>query len=106
MKFASFPYNRYCGAEATVHVISANSFDKSDASNPGDNSAVAGEADGSVYYRVRLKIDRYTLHGQPAFFHPSPGMPATADIDVGQRTILKYLFGRVAPALTDGMREP
>ena len=106
VKFAAFPYNQYGGAEATVHVISANSFDKSDASNPGDNSAVAGGPDGAVYYRVRLKIDRYTLHGQPAFFHPSPGMPATADIDVGQRTILKYLFGRVAPALTDGMREP
>ncbi|GBR25984.1 HlyD family type I secretion periplasmic adaptor subunit [Gluconobacter japonicus] len=106
VKFAAFQYNQYGGAEATVHVISADSFEKSDGSNPGDNSAVAGGPDGSVYYRVRLRIDRYTLHGQPDFFHPTPGMPATADIDVGQRTILKYLFGRVAPALTNGMREP
>ncbi|KXV20738.1 HlyD family type I secretion periplasmic adaptor subunit [Gluconobacter japonicus] len=106
VKFAAFQYNQYGGAEATVHVISANSFEKSDVSNPGDNSVVAGGPDGAVYYRVRLRIDRYTLHGQPDFFHPTPGMPAVADIDVGQRTILKYLFGRVVPTLTDGMREP
>ncbi|MDI6653952.1 HlyD family type I secretion periplasmic adaptor subunit [Gluconobacter japonicus] len=106
VKFAAFQYNQYGGAEATVHVISADSFEKSDGSNPGDNSVVAGGPDGAVYYRVRLRIDRYTLHGQPDFFHPTPGMPAVADIDVGQRTILKYLFGRVVPTLTNGMREP
>ncbi|KXV32908.1 multidrug ABC transporter [Gluconobacter thailandicus] len=106
VKFAAFPYNQYGGAEATVHVISADSFEKSDSGSAGDNSVVAGGPTESIYYRVRLRIDRYTLHGQPDFFHPAPGMPATADIDVGKRTILKYLFGRIAPIATDGMREP
>ncbi|WP_016737844.1 HlyD family type I secretion periplasmic adaptor subunit [Gluconobacter thailandicus] len=106
VKFAAFPYNQYGGADATVHVISADSFEKSDGNSAGDNSAVAGGPTQSVYYRVRLRIDRYTLHGQPDFFHPTPGMPATADIDIGKRTILKYLFGRMVPIATDGMREP
>lgn len=106
VKFSAFPYNQYGGAEATVHVISADSFEKQNGSAPGDSSAVASGPNEEVFYRVRLKINRYTLHGQPDFFHPAPGMPATADIAVGKRTILKYLFGRVAPAFTDGMREP
>ncbi|MBS1033070.1 MULTISPECIES: HlyD family type I secretion periplasmic adaptor subunit [Gluconobacter] len=106
VKFAAFPFTQYGGAEATVRVISADSFDKSSAGAGGDASAVSGGVSDDVYYRVRLRIDRYTLHGQPDFFHPAPGVPTTADIDVGKRTILQYLFSRLTPTLTEGMREP
>lgn len=97
VKFAAFPYTQYGGAEATVHVISADSF------TPEQSSS---EDAGKMFYRVRLRIDRYTLHGQPAFFHPTPGMPATADINVGKRTIMQYLFNSLTPLLSNGMREP
>jgi HlyD family secretion protein len=33
-------------------------------------------------------------------------MPVTADIKVGQRTMLEYLLGRVLPVAAEGMREP
>ncbi|MFT8951489.1 MULTISPECIES: HlyD family type I secretion periplasmic adaptor subunit [unclassified Gluconobacter] len=108
VKFAAFPFTQYGGAEATVRVISADSFDKSDAAGGGggDASGAAGSASEGVFYRVRLRIDRYTLHGQPSFFHPAPGVPTTADIDVGKRTVLQYFFSRITPTLTEGMREP
>ncbi|GBR50179.1 major facilitator superfamily multidrug resistance transporter EmrA/FusE [Neokomagataea thailandica NBRC 106555] len=96
VKFAAFPYTQYGGAEATVHVISADSF------APESSSEVSDK----MYYRVRLRIDRYTLHGQPSFFHPAPGMPATADINVGKRTVMQYLFNNIAPLISNGMREP
>ena len=35
-----------------------------------------------------------------------PGMPVTADVKVGKRTILSYLFSRVLPVFMDGMRDP
>ncbi len=35
-----------------------------------------------------------------------PGMPTTADIKVGKRTVLTYLLGRVLPVATEAMREP
>ncbi|KXV11628.1 HlyD family type I secretion periplasmic adaptor subunit [Gluconobacter oxydans] len=108
LKFATFPYDQYGGAEATVRVISADAFTPSsqNAGAGSNGNAPSDDATASGVYRVRLRIDRYTLHGQPSFFHPMPGMSLTADIDVGKRTVLQYLFNKITPALTNGMREP
>lgn len=111
IKFSSFPYAQYGGAEGTVHLISADTFLPPEMVEGNiragiDPSAILKEGNSVLFYRVRLKIDKYTLHGQPSFFHPSAGMPVTADIDVGKRTILSYLFSRAVPAATEGMREP
>lgn len=35
-----------------------------------------------------------------------PGMPMTADVKVGKRTLVGYLFARVLPVFANGMREP
>jgi HlyD family secretion protein len=35
-----------------------------------------------------------------------PGMPIEADILVGQRSIMDYMFDRYLPFLAQGMREP
>ena len=51
-------------------------------------------------------MDAVKLHDTPAGFHVVPGMPVTADIKVGQRTVMTYLLGRVLPVAYDGMREP
>ena len=47
------------------------------------------------FYRARIAIDRVDLHGTPQGFRIMPGMPVTADIKVGKRTVLQYLLGRV-----------
>ena len=44
------------------------------------------------FYRARITIDRVELHDVPAGFHLMPGMPVTADIKVGKRTVLKYCW--------------
>lgn len=111
IKFASFPYPQYGGAEGTVRLISADTFLPPEMVEGNiragiDPSALMQGSGAAIFYRVRLKIDKYTLHGQPSFFHPSAGMPVTSDIDVGKRTILYYLFSRAVPMATDGMREP
>jgi HlyD family secretion protein len=58
------------------------------------------------YYRARIAIDRVELHGTPPDFHLMPGMPVTADIKVGKRTVMQYLLGRALPIASEGMREP
>ena len=47
-----------------------------------------------------------SLRNLPAGFRMTPGMPITADIKVGRRTVMAYLLSRVVPTLTEGMREP
>ncbi|BAT18919.1 HlyD family type I secretion periplasmic adaptor subunit [Asaia bogorensis] len=108
LKFATFPYTQYGGAEGTVRLISADAFTASDAKNAAMGQMAAGDEDPSQsgYYRVRLRIDRYTLHGVPSFFHPTPGMSVSADIQVGKRTMIQWLFSKVIPAMSNGMREP
>lgn len=108
LKFTTFPYNQYGGADATVRVISADTFSNDDQSSDGHGSSGAQQPSAmmSGYYRVRLRIDRYTLHGVPSFFHPIPGMPVTADIQVGKRTMMQYFFNRLTAATSAGLREP
>jgi hemolysin D len=110
IKFATFSYTQYGGAQATVRNVSADSFTKDNNNNqPGTASAPASDSQGGAtdtFYRIRLRVDRYTLHGAPNYFHPTPGMPVTADIKVGKRTILRYLLSSVLPVATEGMREP
>jgi len=112
VKFATFPFTQYGGADATVRIISADAFSSG---NPGGSAGASAQnggasssddGDSQMFYRVRLKIDRYTLHDVPSFFHPRPGMPVTADISVGKRTMMQYFFNRMIPMATNGMREP
>ncbi|MCQ8239651.1 HlyD family type I secretion periplasmic adaptor subunit [Rhizosaccharibacter radicis] len=111
VKFAAFDYNQHGGAEATVTHISANSFSEAQtqadaASAPANGLGTAGDSSGKSFYRVRMRIDRYTLRDVPKYFKPIPGMPLTADIKVGKRTILQYMLGSVLPLASDGMRDP
>lgn len=103
VKFATFPYQQYGGANASVRTISADSFV---ATENGQQSGLTPDETGKVFYRLHMKIDRYTLHGVPSFFHPQPGMPVTADIKVGKRTVMQYLLNSFMPLMSSGMREP
>jgi len=105
IKFDTFPYSQYGMAEGKVRVISPDSFTaQADSRNP--TSALPLPSTTEPFYRARIAIDRLALHGVPAGFRLSPGMPLTADIKVGQRTVLGYLVGMVLPVAQESMREP
>jgi hemolysin D len=106
IKFDTFPYHQYGLAYGTLRTVSADSFTgQDDQKNPtGAVPLPAGSSE--PYYRARIAIDRVALHDTPAGFRIMPGMPVTADIKVGKRTVLTYLLNRVMPAASEGMREP
>jgi hemolysin D len=106
IKFDSFPFSLYGLAEGRVRTISADSFT---VQNEGKIPAGAASASSSAavpFYRARITLDAIKLHDVPADFKIIPGMPVTADIKVGKRTVLAYLLGRILPATSEGMREP
>jgi len=105
IKFDTFPYSQYGLAEGVVRTISPDSFtSQEEARTPTGSLPLTGSAD--PYYRARISIDRVGLHDVPAGFRVAPGMPVTADIKVGKRTVLGYLLGKVMPLAQEGMREP
>jgi HlyD family secretion protein len=93
----------------TVKTISADSFTAQDEarSRTGWSGSLPTSPDNAEpYFRSRITIDRLDLHDLPAQFRLSPGMPATAEIKIGKRTVLSYLLGHVVRVGSEGMREP
>jgi HlyD family secretion protein len=106
IKFDTFPFIQYGLAYGTVRTISADSFNGVDDQRNPTGAVPMPSNSNEPYYRTRVTIDRVDLHGTPKDFHVTPGMPVTADIKVGKRTVLQYLLGRALPVASEGMREP
>ena len=108
VKFDTFPFTQYGLAYGTVRTISADSFTGMDEqrSKFGQNAVPVAQNSTEPFYRSRIALDRVALHDVPPGFHIAPGMPVTADIKVGKRTMLSYLMVRVLPVASEGMREP
>lgn len=107
IKFATLPFTQYGMAYGTVRIISPDSFTaQQDERDPTGDVPVAPSSSNEPYYRARVSLDRVALHDTPPGFHLMPGMPTTADIKVGKRTVLSYMLNRVLPVAYQGMREP
>ena len=106
LKFDTFPFMQYGMAYGQVRTISADSFTAQDEQRNQSGSVPLPGNTTEPYYRARIAIDRVALRDTPPGFHITPGMPVTADIKVGKRTVLQYLLGRVLPVAYQGMREP
>ena len=106
IKFDTFPYSQYGMAKGKVRIVSPDAFTaQAEARNPTSSVPVPA-TNAEPFYRARIGIDQLALHDVPVGFRVNPGMPVTADIKVGKRTVLKYLFGWLSPVAHEGMREP
>ena len=111
IKFDTFPYTQYGMAHGLVRIVSPDSFNAQDEQRnptgavPIPNGQISGTANSSVWYRARVSLDQIGLHDTPPGFRLTPGMPVTADVLVGKRTVLAYFLGRAMPLVHDGMRE-
>jgi hemolysin D len=106
VKFDTFPFMQYGLAYGAVRTISADSFNGQDEQRNPTGAMPVPTNSSEPYYRARVAIDRVALHSTPPDFRLMPGMPVTADIKVGKRTVLQYLLGRALPVASEGMREP
>ncbi len=108
VKFETFPSTRYGGATGTMRLVSADSFTTGDQQGQRHGSGGGGgdQPGAAVFYRGKVTIDQVTLHDTPKGFHIIPGMPITADIEIGKRTVAGYLLGSIMPVAEEGMREP
>ena len=113
IKFETFPYIQYGYAMGRVEVVSPDAFSApppTNASLPSQPNAQAGAPAnmpgvGSVYL-ARISIAELHMRNLPETFRVSPGMPVTADVMVGKRSILSAMFARAAPLAAEGLRDP
>lgn len=108
IKLNTFSFTQYGGAEGRVRAISPDSFttQQDDRTRAGVSAGQGNISTDPSYYRLNVTIDKLTLHDTPRGFHVQPGLPVVADVMVGKRTVLSYIFNRALPVAMDGMREP
>jgi HlyD family secretion protein len=106
IKFETFPYPLYGTARGHVVSVSPDSFKDPEAAPSQQLRVSTQDAMGSLFFRTRVAIDEMQLHDLPGGAQVLPGMPVTADVKIGKRTVLGYLASRFMPPLTEGMREP
>ena len=96
VKLDAYRYIRHGMAKGVVRTISEDAFtkreDQSQAPRP--------------FYRARIELTDVNLRDVPNDFRLVPGMPLTADIVVGERTIISYLIEGALKNSLEGMREP
>ena len=104
IKLDSFPAAQYGDIQGHVESVSPDSF----VSDPDQKQRGVQQMpqSGQSFYRLRATLENNTLHDMPPGFRLVPGMPVTADVKVGKRTVMSYLLSRVLPVAMDGMREP
>ena len=106
VKFDTFPYSRYGVAHGTVRIMSPDSFTPQEEQRNPTGAMPAAPNSADPYYRARVSIGDVAVHGTPGPFRMIPGMPVTADIVVGKRTVLGYALQRIVGVAREGMREP
>ena len=104
IKFSTLSYLQYGSAKGRVTSVSPDSF------NPQAQGSPAGpplpNAPTDLYYKAEISLEELNLHNTPPDFRIVPGMPLTADIKVGTRTILEYFTRRFMMVATNSLHEP
>jgi hemolysin D len=92
IKFEAYDYLKHGWAQGKVRFITEDAFTQDGSSNS--------------FYRARIQLTSTDLKNVPDNFRLIPGMPLTANIKVGSRTVLSYIARGLLRNLNEGMRNP
>jgi HlyD family secretion protein len=96
LKLDSFPFQRHGTLDATIRTLSEDAF-RRDASS---KSAL------DVYYLSRITLGEMQLKNMIESARLLPGMTLTAEIVVGQRSVISYLVWPLMRGLGEAAQEP
>lgn len=97
LKIEPYNYLEHGYVEGHLRVLSADTFTTTGEGN---------ETPVRPYYKGYVSLDKVDLHDVPKDFALVHGMPVTADVKVGQRTLLSYLMTGALRNVSESMREP
>jgi HlyD family secretion protein len=94
-KLDAFPFQKHGMLLGKLRTISQDAYRK-------DGSSAGSDA----YYSSRVEVTSYALDNMPAHARLLPGMTVTAELVVGKRSVLSYLFWPLTKAMSESIREP
>jgi HlyD family secretion protein len=101
LKFAAFAFQKYGLAEGTVEYLSADAADSTDegaSSNPGNDGK-------PLRYRALVSLKSMLLERDGEVYPLAAGMQTSAEIRLGDRTVMEYLLSPVRKAWHEAGRE-
>jgi hemolysin D len=99
IKFASYPFQRYGLLDGKVRLVSADAQDKA-ATPEGATRQLQDLA-----YRALIELDADALHFEDRALRLVPGMLVTAEVHVGNRSVLEYLLSPIRKVTAEAARE-
>lgn len=99
LKLAAYPFQRFGAVTATVHVVSPDALGRRGTAKDTSNMAPAG-----AYWAV-LDLDRQALTHEGEPLPLRAGMAVTAEIKLGERSVLEYLLSPIGRTLDYAAKE-
>jgi HlyD family secretion protein len=96
LKLDAYPFQRHGLLDGEVRTISEDAFRRE--ADPGQNM--------DAYYKGRISLGHTQLKRMPERARLLPGMTLTAEIVVGERSVISYLLWPLTKALDESMQEP
>lgn len=96
IKLDAYPFQEHGTLEGNVRTISEDAF----SGQPGATSGMG------TFYKTRITLTKKTLDNTPENFRLIPGMPLSAEVKIGERSVLGYLARPITRGLNESMREP
>ena len=94
VKLDPFPFQRHGTLEGRLLSVSPDAFQREN----------AGQV--QIYYKAKIAIEENKLRNLPSGFSLLPGITATAEIQIGERTILSFITDPLHKALDESLKEP
>jgi HlyD family secretion protein len=107
IKFTTLPFLQYGSAKGVVTTVSPDSINPQTQSGGASvNGPALPGGPQDLYYQATISLDEVNLHNVPDGFRLVPGMPLSADVKVGTRSVLSYFTQRIMPVAYNSLHEP
>jgi HlyD family secretion protein len=105
VKVDAFPYQRHGMLHGRVRSIGERAFTGGSLPSQEEMAPPSNRATGS-FHRVQVELTKTALDRLPEGARLIPGMTVTAEVEVGQRTIISYILYPIIRGLDESIREP
>lgn len=106
LKLSAFTFQKYGMINGLVDQVSADASENQGQAKMGEQGIVATTKSSSqLHYRILVALDDQKLVADGQSHTLTPGMQVTAEIKLGTRSVLEYLFSPVTKAFHEAGRE-
>lgn len=98
LKFDAYPFQKFGTGSGVVRVVSDDAFSP-------DSKTEAARRNPAPYYRVLVDVTDSKLRASSGRVQLIPGMALTAELKVGQRSVMSYFLYPLLRGLDESIRE-